>query len=179
MTKKTALIVSIALILAGCSGSGIVRRAGEGEGLKRLMESAGAPVDSVPCLIRYEGWQPLATNKVAVWATASDGYLLTVAQPCAELQSADQVQLTSRSALVRRGWTRSSSRGRVAASRRSDSSIFAIRDGSWWGAESALKWNTSRNSTGSFSTGERSIRNRGLTWWNIAHSCCWLIRRWR
>ena len=103
MTKKTALIVSIALILAGCSGSGIVRRAGEGQGLERFMESAGAPVDSVPYLIRYEGWQPLAPDKVAIWATASDGSLLTVTQPCAELQSADQIQLTSRNALVRRG----------------------------------------------------------------------------
>jgi Family of unknown function (DUF6491) len=103
MTKQTALSVSIALILAGCSGSGIVRRAGEGERLDRLIESAGAPVDSVPYLIRYEGWQPLATDKVAVWATASDGYLLTVTQPCAELQSADQIQLTSRNALVRKG----------------------------------------------------------------------------
>jgi hypothetical protein len=103
MTKKTTVIVSIALILAGCSSSGIVRRAGEGEGLDRLMESAGPPVDSVPYLIRYSGWQPLATDKFAVWATASDGYLLTVTQPCAELQSADQIQLTSRNALVRRG----------------------------------------------------------------------------
>ncbi len=103
MTKNTALIVSIALILAGCSGSGIVRRAGEKEGLARLMESASPPVDSVPYLIRYEGWQPLATDKVAVWATASDGYLLTVTQPCDGLQSAAQIQLTSRNALVRRG----------------------------------------------------------------------------
>jgi len=103
MRKKAALIVSIGLILAGCSSSGIVRRAGEREGLDRLMESAGPPVDSVPYLIRYEGWQPLATDRVVVWATASDGYLLTVTSPCAELQSADQIQLTSRNALVRRG----------------------------------------------------------------------------
>ena len=103
MTKKAALVVAIALILAGCSSSGIVRRVGEREGLDRLMESAGPPVDSVPYLIRYEGWQPLGTDKVAVWATASDGYLLTVTQPCDGLQSAAQIQLTSRNAVVRRG----------------------------------------------------------------------------
>lgn len=103
MTKKANLIVSIALILAGCSSAGIVRRAGEGEGLDRLMQSAGPPVDSVPYLIRYQGWRPVAPDKVAIWATANDGYLLTVTQPCAGLQSADQIQLTSRNALVRRG----------------------------------------------------------------------------
>ena len=102
MTKKPNLMVSIVLILAGCSSSGIVRRAGEGEGLDRLMESAGPPVDSVPYLIRYQGWRPLGPDKVAIWATANDAYLLTVTQPCAGLQSADEIQLTSRNALVRR-----------------------------------------------------------------------------
>jgi hypothetical protein len=103
MTKKTALMVSIALIFAGCSSSGIVRRTGEEEGLDRLMAAAGPPVDSVPYLIRYQGWRPLATDKVAIWATVNEGYLLTVTQPCAGLQSTDQIQLTSMNALVRRG----------------------------------------------------------------------------
>src|SRR5438309_7608346 len=37
-------------------------------------------------------------------------------------------------------------------------------------------WSASRNSTGSSSTGERSMRNRDLTRWNIARSSCSLIR---
>jgi hypothetical protein len=43
------------------------------------------------------------SSRVAIWSTSDEGWLFTVVQPCAGLQSADQIQLTTRNAVVRRG----------------------------------------------------------------------------
>jgi hypothetical protein len=44
-------------------------------GQARLLEAAGPPVDNIPYLLRYQGWRPVSIDKVAIWATADDGYV--------------------------------------------------------------------------------------------------------
>jgi Family of unknown function (DUF6491) len=90
MTRDTALIMSVALVLTACAGSGIVRREDDHDGLERVMQSAGPPVDNVPYLLQYAGWRALAPDKVAIWANNDVGYLVRVDQPCEGLQSAEK-----------------------------------------------------------------------------------------
>ncbi|MBO9664941.1 DUF6491 family protein [Dokdonella sp.] len=55
------------------------------------------PVDQFP-FQSLQKWQAVAADKVAVWSTADDAYLLTVETPCAQLQTATDLGLTPQTA---------------------------------------------------------------------------------
>lgn len=53
-----------------------------------------APVDEFKFWSLYK-WQLVGPDKVVVWSTVSDAYLLTVEQPCTHLQWASGIGVTS------------------------------------------------------------------------------------
>jgi len=53
-----------------------------------------APVDEFPFWSLYK-WQLVAPDKVVVWSTINDAYLVTVAEPCAGLEWARDIGVIS------------------------------------------------------------------------------------
>jgi hypothetical protein len=51
------------------------------------------PVDQFAFPSLYK-WQPAGADKVAVWSSADEAYLLTVETPCEQLQSTAQIELS-------------------------------------------------------------------------------------
>ncbi len=68
--------------LAGCSDQPQKRRETE---LARFEAYAGAPVDKITWIGRYDHWTPLSRTQLIVWTTPWDAYLVRVADPCADL----------------------------------------------------------------------------------------------
>jgi len=72
--------------------------------LARYMDYAGEPVDSFSYLGRFDGWRSLGRDRVVVWTGVNDAYLLTVQQPCQDLQFAQRIGVTSTGSTVSRGF---------------------------------------------------------------------------
>jgi hypothetical protein len=62
--------------------------------LERFERFAGAPVDEFDMWQLYQ-WQALGPEHLAVWAAVNKVYLLKVAQPCAHLEYANAIRVTS------------------------------------------------------------------------------------
>lgn len=62
--------------------------------LDRYLQFAGAPVDEFPFWSLYQ-WELVGPDKVVVWSTVKNAYLLSVAQPCTKLQRAKAIGVTS------------------------------------------------------------------------------------
>ncbi|MBN8885828.1 MAG: hypothetical protein J0I77_08920 [Rudaea sp.] len=62
--------------------------------LDRYLQFAGAPVDEFPFWSLYQ-WELVGSDKVVVWSTVKNAYLLSVAQPCTKLQWAKAIGVTS------------------------------------------------------------------------------------
>jgi hypothetical protein len=101
MIIKTALIVLMLPIFAGCASSGVVRRTGDAPGLDVAVQSAGPPVQKITYSSEYAAWRPLAADQLVIWENERVGYLVRVGQPCQGLQSASEISLTQRNGLVR------------------------------------------------------------------------------
>ncbi|MEZ5461909.1 DUF6491 family protein [Dokdonella sp.] len=67
----------------------------------RYLQYAGAPVDSfrMQKLVR---WEVVGRYSVVVWPRVSEAYLLTVEPPCFDLESTDQLSLSSKAGIVSR-----------------------------------------------------------------------------
>jgi hypothetical protein len=61
----------------------------------RYESYAGAPVNEISYLGRYDGWKPLSRTELVIWTTPWDAYLINVASPCADLPFVDNVTLTT------------------------------------------------------------------------------------
>jgi hypothetical protein len=72
--------------------------------LARYMDHAGEPVDSFSYLGRFDSWRSLGRDKVVVWTGVNTAYLLTVQEPCQDLQFANRIGLTSTGSTVSRGF---------------------------------------------------------------------------
>lgn len=70
-------------------------RATQEQNLERFEKYAGAPVDEFEFWSLYK-WQLVGPEKVVVWSTISDAYLITVAKPCAGLEFARGIGVTSK-----------------------------------------------------------------------------------
>ena len=70
-------------------------RATQQENLERFEKYAGAPVDEFDFWSLYK-WQLVGPEKVVVWSTINDAYLITVAKPCAGLEFARGIGVTSK-----------------------------------------------------------------------------------
>ena len=92
MTKLAAGVILAALSIAGASAQ---TRQTQQENLERFEKYAGAPVDQFEFWSLYK-WQLVGPEKVVVWSTVSDAYLIAVASPCPGLEWAHGIGVTSK-----------------------------------------------------------------------------------
>jgi Family of unknown function (DUF6491) len=62
--------------------------------LARYQQYAGDPVDSFDMWELYQ-WQTLGPDYLAVWSAVNKVYMLKVSQPCANIESANAISVTS------------------------------------------------------------------------------------
>jgi len=78
--------------LGACSSSGGTRQQ---EALQRYLAYAGAPIKSFTWLGQFYSWDGLAKDKLVVFTTPSDAYLLSIAPPCDMRFVINRIGLTS------------------------------------------------------------------------------------
>jgi Family of unknown function (DUF6491) len=66
------------------------------ENLERFEKYAGAPVDEFRFFAPLYKWQLVGPEKVVVWPTINQAYLITVAEPCPKLEWAKGIGVTSK-----------------------------------------------------------------------------------
>jgi hypothetical protein len=89
---------AIALLAAACSG--IPQRASDEEQQQQYLQYAGAPIEHFTYLSHYDSWRSLSRTQLVVWTTINDAYLLTVREPCINLQFTQRIGLTSTAGTV-------------------------------------------------------------------------------
>jgi hypothetical protein len=90
--------VAMALLAAACSG--IPQRVSDAEQQQQYLQYAGAPIDQFTYLSHYDSWRSLSRTQLVVWTTMNDAYLLTVREPCINLQFTQRIGLTSTAGTV-------------------------------------------------------------------------------
>jgi hypothetical protein len=91
-TKLAALSVLLALSIASAHAD---TRKTQAENLARFEKYAGAPVDQFEFWSLYK-WQLVGPEKVVVWSTINDAFLVTVESPCPGLEWANSIAVTSK-----------------------------------------------------------------------------------
>jgi hypothetical protein len=89
------LVAAFVLGLALAAGAGAQTRKTQQENLERFEKYAGAPVDEFEFWSLYK-WQLVGPEKVVVWPTINQAYLLTVESPCPGLEWAKTIGVTSK-----------------------------------------------------------------------------------
>jgi Family of unknown function (DUF6491) len=95
--RLTAALALIAL-LSACGG--IPPRQDPDAVRARYAAYAGAPLDRITWLGRFDSWESLGNNQVLVFTTPSDAYLIDVAPPCTDLPFVQHIALTSTGSTV-------------------------------------------------------------------------------
>jgi hypothetical protein len=95
-------------LLAGCSTNKAARPSAaqpttQQHALARYDAYAGPPVDSFTWLGRFYSWEALGENRLLVYTTPGDAYLLKIAPPCDLRFVVDRVGITSTNAAVYKG----------------------------------------------------------------------------
>ena len=99
MTYRTVSVcVAVALLAAACSG--IAQRANDQQQLQQYLQYAGAPIDHFTYLSRYDSWRSLSRTQLVVWTTINEAYLLTVREPCINLQFTQRIGLSTTAGTV-------------------------------------------------------------------------------
>jgi hypothetical protein len=101
---KTRIVVALLPLLALTACAAFKNRESDAEQLARYMDYAGQPVDSFSMLGGIDSWQSLGDNRLVVRTGVNKAYLLTVAQPCINLDFANAISLTSTGSTVSRGF---------------------------------------------------------------------------
>lgn len=87
-----------AIVLAGVVAAPAAvaqTRATQERNLERFEKYAGAPIDAFDFWSLYK-FQLVGPEKVVVWSTINDAYLITVAKPCSGLEFARGIGVTSK-----------------------------------------------------------------------------------
>ena len=92
MTKLAAGVILAALSIAGASAQ---TRQTQQENLERFEKYAGAPVDQFEFWSLYK-WQLVGPEKIVVWPTVNDAYLISVHAPCVGLEWTKAIAVTSK-----------------------------------------------------------------------------------
>lgn len=95
------LIVLVALIVA--TSAQAQTRDRQKEALDGYMPYAGAAVDRFQ-FWKLTQWELVAQDKVVVWPRMNEAFLLTVDEPCRELEWAKSISVTSSANTVNRGF---------------------------------------------------------------------------
>ena len=95
-------------LLAGCStnkaaGPSAAEPTTQQRALARYEAYAGTPVDSFTWLGRFDSWEALGENRLLVYTTPRDAYLLRIAPPCDLRFVVNKVGITSTNAAVYKG----------------------------------------------------------------------------
>jgi len=102
MRFRNWILVAGVASLTACSG--MRQRENETQTLQRYLDYAGAPVESFSYLGRFGSWRSLGRDKLVIWTGVNNAYLLTVQQPCRDLEFANRIGLTSQTGAVYRGF---------------------------------------------------------------------------
>jgi len=90
---RTKLLTLTALAaLAACATS---HNTGQQDALQRYLAYAGDPIKSFTWLGQFYSWDGLAKDKLVVFTTPSDAYLLSIAPPCDMRFVINRIGLTS------------------------------------------------------------------------------------
>jgi hypothetical protein len=99
MSHRTrSACVAMALLAPACSG--IPQRVSDEEQQQQYLQYAGAPIDQFTYLSHYDSWRSLSRTQLVVWTTTNEAYLLTVREPCINLQFTQRIGLTSTAGTV-------------------------------------------------------------------------------
>ena len=88
----------LAALSAACSG--IAQRAKDRQSQEQYLHYAAAPVDHFTYLGPYDNWQSLSNTQLVVWTSLNDAYLLTVREPCINLQFTNRIGVSSTAGTV-------------------------------------------------------------------------------
>lgn len=83
------------LCLVAAFGVQAQTRETQKENLDRFMKYTGEPIDQFTFWKLYK-WQLVGPEKVVVWSTINDAYLITVEKPCPGLEWAKSIGVTSK-----------------------------------------------------------------------------------
>lgn len=97
MNISRMTIVLAGLLLA--SGAQAQTRERQQESLDAYLPYAGAPVDRFQ-FWKLTDWQLVGENKVIVWPRLNQAFLLTVDEPCMDLEWANAIAVTSSTHMV-------------------------------------------------------------------------------
>jgi hypothetical protein len=95
------MCVAFVLLLTACSGIPLHER--DQQLQQKYLEYAGAPVDHFNYLGHFDSWRALSDTQLVVWTTINQAYLLSVAQPCINLQFAQRIGVSATVGTVNRG----------------------------------------------------------------------------
>jgi hypothetical protein len=90
---RIAAIACIAALLGACSTT--PARTYERDPLDRYDRYAGPPIDHFAYRGTLDGWRAVDRDRVIVWTTPDDAYLLTVDRDCHDLTTVDRLRLTA------------------------------------------------------------------------------------
>jgi len=98
-TRLMALIAALGLMV-GCVSGRHGSSAAPTEDM--YLKYAGPPIDSFTYLGHYNGFRTLGGQKVVIWTTINDAYLIKVLEPCVNLPFTNKLALTSSAKTVTR-----------------------------------------------------------------------------
>jgi hypothetical protein len=101
--KRCARVLRAAMTLLAVACSGIPQRANEQQLREQYLQYAATPIDHFTYLSRYDSWRALSRTQLVVWTTMNDAYLLTVREPCINLQFTQRIGLSSTAGTVSNG----------------------------------------------------------------------------
>lgn len=93
MKKSVAARLLVAVLCA--AGAHAQTRQVQQENLERFEKYAGAPVEQFQFWSLYK-WQLVGPEKVVVWSTINDAYLISVDDPCPGLEWSRAIGVTSK-----------------------------------------------------------------------------------
>jgi hypothetical protein len=97
--RGAAIMMLTVAMLAACQ-SGIPRHESQAQMRERYAAYAGQPLDRMTWLGHFYSWESLGDNRLVVYTTPSDAYLLSVTPPCTDLNFVQSIGLTSTAGTV-------------------------------------------------------------------------------
>jgi hypothetical protein len=97
--KNVSRMLLLVVVLSGCASVGPRERIAAR--LAEVEAHAAAPVDSFR-LWRLDRWESLGRTRLLVWTRPNEAWLLTVDEPCNDLEYAHGLSLTSSVGQVKR-----------------------------------------------------------------------------
>ncbi len=88
--KAAGIAVALLALLAGCG----TERYGGGRPLAEYLRYAGPPVDEFH-FFTFDGWQLVGQQRVVIFVDVTQAYLLTVMEPCVDLDFTNRLAVSS------------------------------------------------------------------------------------